>query len=88
MTKRGKKSRVTIAGHTLTFAELAVLRQLQEYVQVKTYAFVTGGTALAAIFPDANAKRYCARHLAKVGVLAACGLELLDDVVRLKGQTP
>lgn len=69
MTKRGKKSNVIIAGHRLTFAEIAVLNQLR-----------TCGRStvdLHEIFPDSRGKRFSARHLAEVGVLAVYGIELL-----------
>jgi hypothetical protein len=76
MTKRGKKSRVIIAGHTLTFAELTVLRQLQDYARRVSG---DGRTVALSEFSGDNAKRYCARHLGEVGVLKACGIELLDE---------
>ena len=87
VTKRGAKSHTTIAGHTLTWAELTVLRQLQEYLATLR---PTDSVLLRNIFPGTefgpNAKRYCVRKLSEVGVLMACGIELLaDDVVKLKG---
>jgi hypothetical protein len=85
MSPRGKKSSVTIGTHTLTWAELTVLNQLQDFLQAHTHDYV-GGIPLRGIFPGdqsgPNAKRYCARRLAELGVLAACQIELLDDVVK------
>jgi hypothetical protein len=92
VTKRGAKSRTTIAGHNLTWAELTVLHQLQEYLQTQSLGLAAHGIPLRGIFPGddpgPNAKRYCARRLAELGVLEACQIELLDDVVKSKGQTP
>lgn len=86
MTQRGKKSRVTIAGHNLTWAELSVLRQLQEYLQTSS----GGAISLYGIFPGkdpfASGKRHCARGLASRGVLEACQIEFENDIVKGKPQ--
>ncbi len=95
MSKRGKKSHTTIAGHTLTWAELVVLNQLQDYMRAN--AGDSGWTdstspkgdgrkvPLREIFSNivtGNAKRYAARRLASLGVLKACEIELVDDMVK------
>lgn len=96
MTKRGAKSTCTIAGHTLTWAELTVLNQLQDYM--RAHSGDSGWTshtspkgdgrtiALREIFAgqniSGNSKRYAARRLADIGVLKACQIEMTDDVLK------
>jgi hypothetical protein len=96
MTTRGKKSNCTIAGHTLTWSELTVLNQLQDYMLANSAdSEWTSSTSpkgdgrsvpLREIFSGhntgINAKRYVARRLAALGVLRACQIELLDDMVK------
>jgi hypothetical protein len=84
MSARGKKSNFTIAGHTLTWAELTVLGQLADYLRI--YAADGRSVPLQSVFPGdhsgQNAKRYCARRLAEFGVLQARQIELTDDMVK------
>lgn len=98
MTPRGKKSNCTIAGHTLTWAELTVLNQLQDYMRANSGDSAwTSSTSpkgdgrtvpLGEIFPGhnigGNTKRHVARRLAALGVLKACQIELIDDMVKGK----
>jgi hypothetical protein len=96
VTKRGKKSNCTIGDHTLTWAELTVLNQLQDYMRANSGDSSWGASTspkgdgrsvpLREIFAghniSANAKRHAARRLASLGVLEACQIELLDDMVK------
>lgn len=89
MSNRGAKSKVTLAGHTLTYAELAVLNQVKDYMRKRFDA--GNGTALAVplneIFSGngqgSNAKRYAARRLASLGVFAACQIDFDGDVLKI-----
>lgn len=80
MSSRGKKSNCTIAGHTLTWAELTVLKQIQSYVRTVQADLpgVHSTVDLREVFSE-NAKRYAARRLSELGVLKACRIELLAD---------
>jgi hypothetical protein len=82
VTLRGKKSHTTIAGHTLTWAELTVLRQLQNFLR----AIDGRSVRLHEIFPNiaGNPKRHCARRLASLGVLQACQIEFENDTLKGK----
>jgi hypothetical protein len=78
MSSRGKKSRCTIAGYTLTFAELYVLNTIRKAMDGKRT-----GVPLRDIFDDdkSNAKRHVARRLGELKVLSACQIELQNDVL-------
>lgn len=103
MTKRGAKSHTTIAGHTLTYAELTVLNQVQDYLRknggdsnwsgLATRSWVRPkgdgrSVPLLEIFPGAEhrGKRHAARHLEALGVLQACDIELLGEMLKGKPQ--
>jgi hypothetical protein len=96
MSKRGKKSNCTIAGHTLTWAELAVLNQVTDYMRANagdsqwtSHTSPKGdgrSVPLREIFGghniSMNAKRYAARRLADLGVLRACEIECVDGALK------
>lgn len=96
MSKRGAKSNCTIAGHTLSWAELTVLNQLQDYMRGhsgdSTWTPHTSpkgdgrSIPLREIFSDrnisGNSKRHAARRLADLGVLKACQIEMTDGVLK------
>lgn len=96
MSKRGAKSNCVIAGHVLTWAELYTVNTIQVYMRANSgdsqwspnSSPKGDGRAvpLREIFAghdiSSNAKRYAARRLASLGVLKACEIELLDDMVK------
>jgi hypothetical protein len=95
MTKRGTKSHTTIAGHTLTWAELTVLKQMRDYLESNDALDAGRSVPLAEIFPEQNhqratgkRKRYSARRLAELGILKACGIEFENDMVKGKPHDP
>lgn len=96
MAARGKKTHETIAGHTLTYAERYVLNTIQDYM--RAHSGDSGWTAntspigdgrsipLRTIFPGVNngsaQKCHSARRLARLGVLKACGMEMVADAIK------
>jgi hypothetical protein len=96
MSQRGKLSNVTIGAHRLTWAQLTVLNQIQDYMCANAGDSRWGhnvspkgdgrAVPLREIFPDrnisSNAKRHCARRLSELGILRACCIEMGEDMLK------
>lgn len=83
MSKRGTRSHTSIAGYTLTWAELTVLNQLQDYLEKNGAG---RSVPLMEIFPGADhrGKRHAARRLEALGVLQACEIEFCGEMLKGK----